>query len=88
MLIKTAHNFFIVKESKRIELSNITSLRLVNIGNTPFEICGQTIMPSGTYAFLNDGSVTDFDKYIDFSSGNEAKAVVEFKQVIKQQCNN
>lgn len=91
MLIVTGHNFFGINSDREIDLPNITSLRVVNVGTVSFEICGQTIMPSGSYVMQSDGTVTDFKQQIQFSASSGAKAIIEYKQQKQQkqqQCSN
>jgi hypothetical protein len=90
MLTKTGHNYYLIDSNKRIHLVNITSLRIVNVGNVPFEVCGQIIMPGNAYVFPSDGTVSDFEQEVIFSTASGASAIVEYKQEIQQptQCSN
>jgi hypothetical protein len=88
MLIVTGHNFVGINSDREIDLPNITALRVVNVGTVPFEICGQIIMPSGSYEMQSDGTVTDFKQHIQFSASSGAKAIIEYKQQKQQQCSN
>lgn len=89
MSVKTGHSYFMLSSSKEVIIPDITSLRIVNIGSIPFEVCGQTFMPGNAYIFLTDGTVTDFNQVVTFADGSGAKAVVEYKQLKKPtQCDN
>lgn len=78
-MLKVVHTWESISQNKKIELTDVTSLIISNIGDVPFSICGKIYVAGMRYEAPIYGNVAQFKEELIFENvaGNK-NAVLEY----------
>lgn len=70
-----------IHSNTHLHLKRVTSLTLINTGNTPLVFREQTLAPEQIFVLEGDGSYSDIELEIRFETGS-GQAILNYRSVL------